>query len=277
MSSSAKQPTVAIIGSTGGSGLATLRQCLAASYSVTVLVRQPSKLLSLLSVPSAPPNLTVVTGSVRDAAAVKSTLRNPDGSLVDIVISCIGFVPGASSKLLSLDLFNGFDKRICLDGTRIIVECIAELRAETASASDGKGPVLVVLSSTGVTAAARDVPLAMVPLYRITLGPPHKDKKDMEDYLHSLSASSPPANTAQKWVIIRPSLLFGDGKGEPSGKKIRVGIEKDGKAESSAVGYRISREDVGYWLFEHIVRGEGEDGGEKTADEWVGKCVTLTY
>jgi NAD(P)H-binding len=294
MSSSTK-PSVAIFGATGGTGLSTLRQCLASSLAVNVLVRQPSRLLSLLSFTSAPPNLTMVTGSVRDASAVKSTLRNPDGSLVDIVISLIGFAPNPSAKGLSFDLFQGADRSICRDGTQLIVECIAELKAEAGAATSstsaalptGAGPVLVVLSTTGISHVGRDIPLLVVPLYHMLLSPPHKDKRAMEDYLRSLSSTTSPSSSAsaQKWVIIRPSLLRGDGKGEPSKKKVRVGIEQNGKFESKAIGYSITREDVANWIYRNIIVTEGDgatgsgSGGAKGkgGDEWVGKCVTLTY
>ena len=63
-------------------------------------------------------------------------------------------------------------------------------------------------------------------------------------------------------VIVRPSLLT-NGKAR-GGKKIRVGTE-----EKPAVGYTISREDVGLWVFENLLKGDGET--------YVGQKVTITY
>jgi hypothetical protein len=83
----------------------------------------------------------------------------------------------------------------------------------------------------------------------------------MEDVLQS--------SISQPWITIRPAFLIGDGKGESSGKKIRVGIEKDGRHEKLAIGYTIKREDVGSWIHEEIVQGDWM--------RWVGKAVTLTY
>ena len=86
----------------------------------------------------------------------------------------------------------------------------------------------------------------------------------MEDYLKSSAVSS-----SQPWIAIRPSFLLGDGKGEHTSTKVRVGTERDGKHEELAVGYTIRREDVAYWIFREIIDGEWED--------MVGSAVTLTY
>lgn len=66
-----------------------------------------------------------------------------------------------------------------------------------------------------------------------------------------------------RFVIVRPSLLT-NGKAL-GGTKIRVGTE-----ERPAVGYTISREDVGRWVFENLVRGDQGPG-------YVGKKVIITY
>lgn len=64
------------------------------------------------------------------------------------------------------------------------------------------------------------------------------------------------------YVILRPSALTnGKAQGE---EKVRVGTE-----ESPSVGYWISREDVGLWMFENLLEG---DGGR-----FVGQKVTVTY
>ena len=64
------------------------------------------------------------------------------------------------------------------------------------------------------------------------------------------------------FVIIRPSL-FTSGKAR-GGDKLRVGNE-----EKPAVGYTISREDVGLWIFENLVQGDGAS--------YAGQKVSLTY
>lgn len=63
------------------------------------------------------------------------------------------------------------------------------------------------------------------------------------------------------WVMVRPTLLTnGAALGEG---KVRAGM--DG---APAVGYTISRDDVGKWIFENFVK-EGK--------AWVGQKVSLTY
>lgn len=64
------------------------------------------------------------------------------------------------------------------------------------------------------------------------------------------------------YVIPRPSALT-NGRAL-GGSKVRVGEEA-----KPAVGYTISRDDVGLWMFEHLVRGGGR--------MWAGKKPTLTY
>lgn len=67
---------------------------------------------------------------------------------------------------------------------------------------------------------------------------------------------------------MRPSLLVDSEKNK--NKEIKVGVEDPkGGMESKAVGYTISREDVGRWMFENLVR----DGGES----YVRKAVMITW
>ena len=82
----------------------------------------------------------------------------------------------------------------------------------------------------------------MVPLYKILLKIPHDDKKSMEDRL---------IESQESYTIVHPSFFI-DGK---SINEVRVGIEdpKSGR-ESEAIGYTISREDVGKWIAENLVR-----------------------
>ena len=67
----------------------------------------------------------------------------------------------------------------------------------------------------------------------------------------------------ERFVIVRPSALT-NGKAAQGNEKVRVGTE-----EKPAVGYLISREEVGLWIFEELVKGDG--GG------YVGQKVTITH
>lgn len=232
------------------------------------MVRNPDKLLNLLSLSEAPSNLNIIHGDINDIASVKRALLTSDGRLVDMVLSCIGTVPDISLT----GGFNLFGKiEICQIGTRNIVTALSDIRHKgeggdkhTMGGQRAKKPLLVVLSTTGITSASRDIPLLMVPFYHYVIAAPHEDKRAMEDYLKSSAVSS-----SQPWIAIRPSLLLGDGKGEHTGTKVRVGTERDGKHEELAVGYTIKREDVAYWIFQEIINGEWEDK--------VGTAITLTY
>jgi hypothetical protein len=121
-------------------------------------------------------------------------------------------------------------------------------------------PRIAAVSSTGLSDFARDVPLLFVPLYHVLLKSPHKDKRAMEG---ALVASD------EDWTVVRASLLT-DGP-ESAKMPVRVGME-DPRAkfvESKAIGYTISRQDVGKWIFENVI--------EATSQEWVGKVATITY
>ena len=70
------------------------------------------------------------------------------------------------------------------------------------------------------------------------------------------------------FVIVKASLLT-DGK-KLGSSKVRVGWE-GGEADKKgpAIGYTISREDVGGFIFEEII--------DKSKAEYFGKKVTVTY
>ena len=251
-SSTASAPTLAIFGATGGTCSAVLRHSLNAGLHVNVLARTPSKLTSKFP-PTQYPNLQVIQGDIRDTAAVKKALtitEDQSSKVVDIVVSGLGMVSGPS------------DPTLCEDGVKIIFAGIEEIRGQSGGAK-GAGPRVVVVSSTGISSAGRDIPILMVPLYKLLIGTPHADKRKMELVIQESGA---------RWCIVRASLLVdGESKGL---EKVRVGVEvprDGGNAEvKKEIGYRIRREDVGLWIFGELVRGGGKG-------EWERKIVTLTY
>ncbi len=127
-----------------------------------------------------------------------------------------------------------------------------------------KKPLLVALSTTGISSQGRDIPLAMIPLYHWLLAVPHKDKKAMETLLLNEMAKSADERAINDFVVVRPSLLT-DGP-RLGTEKVRVGEE----SKKPAVGYTISREDVGGWIFNEIVNGDGKD-------KYAGEMVSITY
>lgn len=99
----------------------------------------------------------------------------------------------------------------------------------------------------------RDIPLLQVPLYKVLLATPHKDKTIMED---SLVASG------EDFTLVRCGWFLNGEKHRP----IRVGIEDPKKGvEVLEIGYTISREDAGRWFAENLVISKDPKYLNKTA------------
>ncbi|KAB5515026.1 hypothetical protein GE09DRAFT_1161233 [Coniochaeta sp. 2T2.1] len=239
---------ILFLGATGGCGLSALRRSLEAGHTCIALCRTPSKLSSKLPA-SLLPNLKLEQGNAHDVSAVARCLVHPNdpSRVVDMVVTSIG---GAFSLKTGLD-----DVNVCGKGANALVEALASVRK---SGNVSGQPWLVGVSSTGLTDAGRDIPLLLVPLYHGLLKVPHKDKKAMEDIL---------ANSGERFTIVRAAWLT-DG---PEKGGIRVGVEDvaAGKFEKKEIGWSISREDVGRWIFEHLVEGREE--------KYAGKAVGISY
>lgn len=138
---------------------------------------------------------------------------------------------------------------ICADATRTILSALAGMNM-------AQKPLMLGFSSTGISAGPRDVPLLMYLPYKYLLAGPHHDKAVMEEVL--LASSD-----IRGAVIVRPTLLT-DGVARGKGG-LRVGNE-----QKPAVGYKVSREDVGQWIFENIVQDENRD-------KWLGEKVSMTH
>lgn len=245
------------------------------------MVRSSAKLQKLLadrhiSDATLAAHLTIVEGDIRDVDKVGDALAVPhkigSGDLeknatdvVDIIISGIGGTPVFTPNPLrpSLD-----DPTICQDG---IATVLSALRAKTSAGAGRRGPkpFFAALSTTGISAQKRDVPLAMLPMYHWLLAVPHKDKKEMEALLLAEMAKSAEQRVIQDFLTVRPSFLT-NGERRGSGK-LRVGKE-DAAGAKPVVGYTISREDVGGWLFDEVIKG-----GNQRRQQWTGKMVTITY
>jgi hypothetical protein len=78
---------------------------------------------------------------------------------------------------------------------------------------------------------------------------PHKDKAGMEQAIRAETEKPAAERIIANSLIVRPSLLT---NGPATGiDKIRVGT-----GDKPAIGYTISRNDVGLWLFHNAIRGE---------------------
>lgn len=247
MSTTTTPKAVLFLGATGGCGFSTLRRSLEAGHTCIALCRTPSKLSAKL--PAELRNkVKLEQGNAHDASAVARCLINPSdpSRVVDMVITSIG---GAFSFKTGID-----DAHVCEKGAKALLEALERVRKSGATGS----PRIVGVSSTGISDAGRDIPLLMVPLYKGLLAVPHKDKKMLEELL---------VGSGEQWTIVRPAFLT-DG---PAVGKVRAGVEDlvAHKFEKKEIGYTISREDVGKWMFENLV--------EERDAKWVRKAVTLAY
>ncbi|GJC81141.1 UPF0659 protein YMR090W [Colletotrichum liriopes] len=241
--------TIAFFGASGGCGLAALQHALAAGRTCIALCRTPSKLTDVLP-PARHPNLVVKQGNAHNADDVAACLADPADPtrLVDAVCFSIG-------SPLDVARMTVEDPDVCKNGAAALLSALETLRERRGARGR---PRLVVVSTTGISEHARDVPLLQVPMYHVLLRAPHADKRAAE---RRITASG------EDYTFVRPALLS---DGAAPGRAIRVGVEDPDKGvESKAVGYGISREDVGRWIFENVLR----DGGRG----YTRKAVSITW
>jgi hypothetical protein len=93
-------------------------------------------------------------------------------------------------------------------------------------------------------------------LYHFLLYVPHLDKRGMEDVFRDTEPSP-----FRSIVGVRPTLLT-DGEGVGA-----AGI-RAGKEDTPALGYTVTRADVGEWIFKNVVEAGGKG--------WEGQMVSLT-
>ncbi|KFY68178.1 hypothetical protein V496_01245 [Pseudogymnoascus sp. VKM F-4515 (FW-2607)] len=250
---------IAFFGATGGCAGACLARCLEAGYTCSALVRNPQKLIDLLATHDISPetissHLTVITGNVKDPINVSQTILPTTA----IIVSGIGVSPvwkqGGWFPILD-------DWTICQDGVSTILD-VLRLRRN----ADLK-PLLVIISTTGISKFGRDIPLPMVPLYHYMLSVPHKDKEAMELIIVD-AMNNEKGNDAIMggYVIVRPSLLT---NGPVCEGAVRADVE-DGDVAKNAIGYTISRKDVGGYIFEEVVQ-------KYTTPNGTGRIVAITY
>jgi hypothetical protein len=236
------------------------------------VVRTPSKLFKLLgerdvSEETVKSQLSIETGNIKDSSSVQTVLVK-DGRLVDIIIFGVGAYPVMTNPLKpTLE-----DPTICQDGMASVVTALEAIRAEHVAANKPwSPPTLIAMSTTGM-AQKRDLPWAMYPLYKWLLEVPHRDKKVMEDKLMAATEDG-----LLKGMVVRASLLTdGASLGLKSVREGAVSETPTGQppkeeAGTPAIGYTISRRDVGGWIYHRVIQDETH-GADK-----IGKYVTVTY
>lgn len=186
-----------------------------------------------------------------------------------------------------LNPFTIADPKICQDAISTIISAVDNVRREQFhwTPSDGCKPMpqLVLVSTTGTSPPSarggtckRDVPLALSPLYHWLGQVPHGDKKAMEaivrkdmgradvrEVFDGRKEARDGVRAFESYVFVRPSLLMdGEGKGTDS---IRVGVD-----DKPALGWTITRSDVGKWMYEKLVKPQ------EWPAAWKNTGVTLT-
>ncbi|KAH6627379.1 hypothetical protein F5144DRAFT_651723 [Chaetomium tenue] len=258
----ATKKTILFLGATGGVGLSALRRSLAAGHTCIALCRTPANLTAQLNTTTTsnsntttlPPNLHIITGNAHNPSDLHACLTHPSTAPsggVDIIVSSIGARP---------TLRGMSDAHVCEKGMEVLLGALRAVKEERVG---GKVPRLVAVSSTGISEVARDVPILLAGLYKVLLHTPHVDKKKMERLVVAAGGKG-----EVEWTLVRGSFYT---SGSATEGLVRVGVEDPvkGVREKEAVGYTISREDVGKWMFEECLDKEGR--------EWVGKAAILTY
>ncbi|KAI1339388.1 hypothetical protein F5Y15DRAFT_416253 [Xylariaceae sp. FL0016] len=245
--------TIAFLGASGGCGLAALTASLAAGYRCIALCRTPAKLTGRF--PEAEvPNLAVVSGNAHDAAAVARCLVVPGDGGREWVVDAVCFTIGSVFRFARLATD---DPHVCEAGMRALLEALAAVRKRGDVGAAAAAVKIVAVSTNGISRAGWDFPLVMVPFYRFILRVPHEDKKKMEQML---------VESGEQYTVVRPSILV-DGASQ---KPIRVGIEDwERGREKEEIGYTISREDTGRWIFENLLRD--------SRPEYGGKMLSITW
>lgn len=191
-------------------------------------------------------HLHITKGDSLDLEAVKGPLVL-NGRPADIIVSGLGTTPSRQEITL------------CENSAKNIIAALEELQLPTK-------PLLVALSTTGIyqdSNTPRDVPYLMKPMYSMMLHQVHADKARMEKTIEDHHNGG--ESVISGFVMPKPSMLLdGEAKSIHDPKKIKVG-----QADSPAVGYVIRRDDVGYWMFENLIHGDGS--------KWAGTKPSLTY
>lgn len=244
-------------------------------------MRSPEKLLALLadratSKENIDQNLVIIKGNAKDVDVVQKTLIPEPGRVVDQIVFGIGLsphrqtsqkpvrnhcVPGGVPKFAPNPLKPTLDDpTVCQTAIAAVISSLK--RINDGASEDGiQKPVIIAISSTGIS-SNRDLPVIMSLLYKWLGEVAHADKRKMESLIEEAAAE----RSIGEFVIVRPSLLTnGRALGE---SKVRVGWEKE-DGTGAAIGYTISRADVGSFIFDKIIRSN--------ADGFRGKKVSVTY
>lgn len=169
---------ILLLGATGFSGSEVLRQLLATSHTLTLLVRDPNRL------PPLPPSVRIAQGDALDVAALRQALKNQDA-----VLHCLGI--GGKG--------NGQPNTLVSDATRLLVQ---EMQAAGVRR-------LIAMSNVGAGDSAGFQPWwfrrILLPYFLPWLQAIINDKNRMEPIVQQSDLD---------WVLVRcPNLLDQPAKG----------------------------------------------------------------
>lgn len=277
MTSTSTTRTVAFFGATGGVANAILVHTLLSGHRAVALARTPSKLRDQLTsqgldAATIDGNLTIVPGNALDVASVKKTLLasspSADGGddFPTHIVTGLGGTPSLTfdwchpGHIATLD-----NPTICETAAKTLVTALREIHAERSLRTSQK-PLLVFVSTTGISRGVEDVPFAMRFFYHQALAIPHVDKRKMEDVYRGEMEKGEGEGVFRNVVGIRPTLLSGsvDYKDAKGLEGLKVGTES-----KPALGFNVKRADVGHWVYENVISPNG-------TGKWEGEMVSLT-
>lgn len=273
---SAQKPTFTVFGATGGCAANALVPALNASLTCVAMVRTPAKLRTMLetqyNVPAAKIDacLTIVQGNITSTDDIKAALT-VGGHLPDRILFGVGGAPHLQFSLFEPCALD--NPRVCEQGMEALVSALRSCAAENFPLGPtGSKPIVISISTTGI-GRRRDVPLLMYPLYHWVLRGPHQDKGIMEKILTTTANETD--SPVGDFAVVRPTLL-NDSPAQGLAK-VRAGwvwadvesqdkLARGEKEKGPEMGYSISRIDVGSWIFDKLVIGDG----------MYGRCSSLT-
>ncbi|KAM0787323.1 hypothetical protein ACM66B_007096 [Microbotryomycetes sp. NB124-2] len=271
---SSAQP-IAFLGATGGCTFAALTRTLEAGIPCRTLVRTPQKLWDMINNSRSPIDktkvaslLTIVQGDAKNLESVKELLSVKP----KLIVFGVGGTPTIQMSITSPVSLT--DPHICSEAMTTLLDALTTLQLSPP-------PAIIAISTTGLSSSSKDVPFGFRSMYKYALHVPHVDKHEMEDILTSWASQ-----LGLNWVLVRPSLLTDSSPKSADSKcptqrtkAIRVGWENG--PNGPAVGYTISRDDVGRWIFENLLQPVAKqdtlDGTKAVESEWFGRKVSITH
>ncbi|KAL8805732.1 MAG: hypothetical protein Q9182_001765 [Xanthomendoza sp. 2 TL-2023] len=200
--------------------------------------------------------LVIFQGNAKDPQAMKQVVVDEDGQIVAQILSLALIIYGQTG---GTPKFTPNPLKPTLDDLHVCEETMASINTALSDIKQSGRvhpmPLLTALSTTSISESL-DTPMMMTPVYHWLGAVPHADKKKLENQVELAKREG----LVREHMIIRPSLLIDSwsyGRKEVKG-------DWEGKApgelgEGAAVGYTITREDVGYFVFDSIIAETGGD------------------